>query len=167
MGSVSIAVKRENKFLTLVSPHRICVVTPDSNKIFIGRGSIGVLNNIRYYQQQIFDGPVLRIGDYCETSVDAVIMVGGEHNNSSAWNLVYAGLPVISQMATSAAGCALAFSKGLTDIGDNVTLSYGCLVLSGVSIGKGSVVGANAVVSKTIPECSVKTIKRTPTLISH
>lgn len=45
--------------------------------------------------------------------------------------------------------------KGVPVIGENVFLGAGCIVMGDVSIGDGSVIGANAVVTKTIPPNSV------------
>lgn len=47
------------------------------------------------------------------------------------------------------------FSKGEIIIEDESWLGFGCHILSGVTIGKHSVVGANSVVTKTIPPYSV------------
>ncbi|MBK5074421.1 acyltransferase [Budviciaceae bacterium CWB-B4] len=46
-------------------------------------------------------------------------------------------------------------SKGAVIIGDNVWLGNGVVVLSGVSIGEGCVIGANSVVTGSIPDFSV------------
>jgi acetyltransferase-like isoleucine patch superfamily enzyme len=42
-------------------------------------------------------------------------------------------------------------TEGDIDIGDDVWLGYGVVVLSGVSIGEGTVVGAGSVVTKSLP----------------
>lgn len=47
------------------------------------------------------------------------------------------------------------FSKGPVIIEDNVWLGEGVVVLSGVTIGENSIVGANAVVTKSIPKNSI------------
>lgn len=46
-------------------------------------------------------------------------------------------------------------SKGDIEIGDDVWLGYGVVVLDGVKIGSGAVIGANSVVTKDIPENAV------------
>ena len=45
--------------------------------------------------------------------------------------------------------------KGTPVIGKNVFLGAGCVVIGDISIGDGSVIGANAVVTKSIPPNSV------------
>lgn len=47
------------------------------------------------------------------------------------------------------------FSKGAVIIEDNVWLGEGVVVLPGVTIGENSIIGANAVVTKSIPKNSV------------
>lgn len=47
----------------------------------------------------------------------------------------------------------LGYSKiGCVDIGDNVFIGYGCIILPGIKIGSKVVVGAGTVVSKNIPD---------------
>jgi acetyltransferase-like isoleucine patch superfamily enzyme len=51
--------------------------------------------------------------------------------------------------------CNDSFSKGHIVLEDDVWIGYGSMILSGVTIGQGSVVGANTVVSKDIPPYSI------------
>ena len=46
-------------------------------------------------------------------------------------------------------------SKGNIEIGDDVWLGYGVVVLDSVKIGNGAVIGANSVVTKDIPENAI------------
>ena len=46
-------------------------------------------------------------------------------------------------------------SRGNIEIGDDVWLGYGVVVLDGVKIGSGAVVGANSVVTKDLPENAI------------
>ena len=47
------------------------------------------------------------------------------------------------------------FTDGHIVIDDDVWIGYGATILSGVSIGKGSVIGAKSVVAKNVPPYSV------------
>ena len=47
------------------------------------------------------------------------------------------------------------YTKGKTIIEDNCWLGYGSVILGGVTVGRNSVVGANAVVTHSVPPCSV------------
>lgn len=46
-------------------------------------------------------------------------------------------------------------SKGAVAIGDNVWIGEHVCILSGVTIGEGSIIGANAVVTKSVPAHSL------------
>jgi len=46
-------------------------------------------------------------------------------------------------------------SKGDIEIGDDVWLGYGIIILSGVNIGKGAVIGAGSIVTRSIPEGAI------------
>jgi acetyltransferase-like isoleucine patch superfamily enzyme len=46
-------------------------------------------------------------------------------------------------------------SKGPIKIGDNVLIGEKVTILSGVSIGQGSIIGANSIVTRDIPENSI------------
>lgn len=155
MKPIIIEVAKENKFLCLVGPHRLGIICPDKNRILMGRGSGGLLNNVRYYHQAPKKEPILVIGNYCEASIGCIVLVGGEHDNRSAWNMAYGHLPVVSQQALSIAGLPRARSKAATEIGSNVVLSYGSLLISGARIGTGAVIGAGAVVAGEVPAKSI------------
>lgn len=47
------------------------------------------------------------------------------------------------------------FSKGIVIIEDNVWIGDKATILSGVKIGKGAIIGANAVISKDVPAYGV------------
>ena len=47
------------------------------------------------------------------------------------------------------------YSKGPIIIGDYVTIGENCVILPGVTIGNNSVIGANSVVTRSIPPFSV------------
>jgi acetyltransferase-like isoleucine patch superfamily enzyme len=47
------------------------------------------------------------------------------------------------------------FSKGAVNIEDNVWIGEGVVILPGITIGESSIIGANSVVSKSIPRFSV------------
>ena len=48
-----------------------------------------------------------------------------------------------------------AFSKGDIIIEDDVWIGYGATIMSGVHIGKGAVIAANAVVTKNVPAYAI------------
>ena len=66
---------------------------------------------------------------------------------------------IIGENVTILQGVTIGQKRGPNDgiaiIGDNVVLSAGCKVIGKVTIGKNSIIGANAVVTSDIPEGSI------------
>jgi serine O-acetyltransferase len=54
-------------------------------------------------------------------------------------------------------GQVLTQTKRHPTLEDNVTIGAGAKVLGPITVGKGSAVGANAVVTKDVPECHIAT----------
>lgn len=112
-----------------------------SKEISLGNNS-GIGDNA-YFQGKVSIGNDVMMGPKCAFIAD-------NHNYS---NIL---IPMRDQ----------GFQKGEIIIDDDVWLGYGVIVLAGVHIGKGSVIGAGAVVTKDIPEYTIaggvpaKVIKR-------
>lgn len=112
------------------------------NKVTVGDGTYGRLH-IKTYNN---DNENLSIGKYCSLG-DCIFMLGGEHDYSCIstypWTKYLKGkLDVVP-------------SKGPIVIEDDVWIGDNCLILSGVTIGKGAVIAANTVVSKNVPSYSI------------
>lgn len=89
----------------------------------------------------------VRIGNYCSIGPKVTFLVGGEHDYKriSTWpfqTLIY-NEPTFKQ-----------YDRNI-NVEDDVWIGYGSLILSGVTIGKGSVIGAGSVVAKNIPPYSI------------
>ena len=127
----------------LISPYALSVDLGQGNFLEIGRFSLSML-----MQLDPFVGPdegvVFRCGAFCEPSM-VDILIGGEHDNGGLWNVTMGGENRLFQMFGEAGGTA---PTRPTVIGDNVVLSKGAMVLSGVTIGDGAVIGARAVVTR-------------------
>lgn len=90
------------------------------------------------------------IGKFCSIADNVVIFGGGEHKTD--WGTTYpfnVFLPDFSNIMGHPA------SKGDVVIGNDVWLASGCKIMSGVTIGDGAVIAANALVTKDIPPYSV------------
>lgn len=149
------AVPKLLRLISILGSHRVILIAPDGNRIDIGRGSIGALKCIRYYNTKKIETPILQVGEFCEFS-DVKIIVGGEHKNEQAINTTFSSLPILSSyIASNNIDSYCATTKGAISIDDFTVISQGALVLSGSKIGKGCVIGAGAVVSGTIPATSV------------
>ena len=118
------------------------------NNVQVGIKTYGDLN-IEFYDK---NGSVI-IGNYCSIAKKCIFLCGGEHDYKriSTWPFqtkIYQRnkLPIHTKSKDNQ-------SKIVVE--DDVWLGYDCLILSGVTIGKGSVVGARSIVSKDIPPYSI------------
>ncbi len=108
----------------------------------IGEYSYG---NIHVYSYQ--KSGYLSVGRYCSIS-EISIVIGGDHHKGIITYPIkkkFSGLTVDEDNEPS---------KGVT-IGNDVWIGLGALILDGVKIGTGSIIGAEAVVTKDIPPYSI------------
>lgn len=82
----------------------------------------------------------IRIGRYCFLAGQCYLVAGGNHGFKDI------SVPIMFQPSVS---------KGGIRVGEDVWLGAGVIVLDGVSVGRGSVVGAGGVVARPLPEYSV------------
>lgn len=89
----------------------------------------------------------LRIGNYCSIGGYVTFLGGGNHGFKLLSSFPFArhvyGLSTDSD------------SKGPIEVGDDVWIADGVLVLSGVKIGQGAVIAARSVVTKDVPPYSI------------
>lgn len=110
-----------------------------------GRGTYGDLT-----LRQWGEGATLRIGNFCSIAAGVQIFLGGEHRPD--WATTYP-FNVLWPEARGHIGHPK--SKGNVIIGQDVWIGAEAVILSGVTIGNGAVVGARAVVSKSIAPYSI------------
>lgn len=137
----------------------------EPDKIFIGNhvsmGENVVLELYSSYLQQTFS-PVLTIGDNSSVGDDGhitcinritigndVLMGRKVFITDNAHGTSEGDMPDILPLRRPLA------SKGPVTIGDNVWIGEMACIMPGVSIGKGSIIGAHAVVTKDVPPYSV------------
>lgn len=111
------------------------------NKVEVGKGTYGYL----YVREYGNDGK-LKIGNYCSIADKVVFLLGGEHSYDKISTFPFKNYYFDSYDSKS---------NGDIIIEDDVWIGYDTLVLSGVKIGKGSVIAARSVVSKDIPPYSI------------
>ena len=104
------------------------------------------------YQPSIEIGKNCHIGEFCHITAINSIKIG---NNVLTGRYVYIsdnshGNIILSEENIPPVEREL-FSKGPIVIGDNVWIGERCCVLAGVTIGKGAIIGANAVVTHDVP----------------
>jgi len=82
----------------------------------------------------------IRIGKYCFLAGYCYLVAGGNHSFEEI------SIPIMFQPS---------FSKGGIKIDEDVWLGAGVIILDGVSIGKGSVIGAGSTVTRSLSEYSI------------
>ncbi|WP_416777074.1 CatB-related O-acetyltransferase [Xenorhabdus budapestensis] len=88
----------------------------------------------------------LYIGDYVCIGAEVVILMGGNHTHRSDWFCLYPFLEFIDEAY---------IGKGDTYIHDGVWIGMRAMIMSGVTIGEGSIIAANSVVTRDIPPYSI------------
>lgn len=111
----------------------------------VGVGTYGIPEVLEFG-----DDTVLRIGSYTSIAAGVRILLGGEHRTD--WLTTYPfpamikGLEDIKDYAPS---------KGDVVIGSDCWICAGAMILSGVTIGHGSIIAAGAVVTRDVAPFSV------------
>jgi acetyltransferase-like isoleucine patch superfamily enzyme len=105
----------------------------------IGQHSYGNLKVLRFDE-----AASITIGDYCSIADEVLLIVGGgEH----ALDMV-STYPFYERGFSEASPST--YGRGDITIGNDVWVGYGATILSGVSIGDGAVIGAQAVVREDV-----------------
>ncbi len=113
--------------------------------VTVGRGSYGELHVMSHYPET----ERLVIGDYVSIAPDVHILLGGNHQTRTLFTY-----PIRSRVIGG--HCAEdARTRGTVTIGDEVWIGYGATILSGVTVGRGAVVAAKAVVTRDVPPFAV------------
>jgi len=112
----------------------------------IGRGSYGPVKIHTFG-----DSATLKMGAFCAIGPEVAILLGGEHKTRSISMYPFDKLfsPSRNDLPRSH------FSKGDVEIGNDVWVGRGTVILSGVKIGDGAVVGAGTVVARDVPPYAV------------
>lgn len=113
-------------------------------KVSVGKHTYGVLN-INSYRNP---NEELRIGDFCSIASEVLFVLSGEHNIKGVSTYPF-GEKIFGEKKY------VAKSKGPIIIEDDVWIGVRCTILSGVTIGQGSVIGANSIVYKDVPPYSI------------
>lgn len=110
-----------------------------------GRASYGVPTVRDYY-----DGTTLSIGSYTSIADGVLIILGGHHRTD--WITTY---PFPAMAPEAAHILEFAGTHGDVTIGNDVWLCSNCTILSGITIGDGAVVAAEAVVTRDVEPYSI------------
>ena len=118
-------------------------ITLDINKINCGKGTYGTIN-IEFYGN---NNEGIMIGNYCSIAPDVQCILGGNH--------IYTNLSTFPFDTYYFNNREKSYSKGKIIIEDDVWIGKGATILSGVTLGKGCIVGAKAVVAKDVPPYAI------------
>lgn len=132
MEIISPRRARQEKFQRLV----------ESGRARIGRHSYAI-PRIQTYD---YDDTGVSIGNFTSIGAGVTLILGGNHRLDRSTTF-----PLRQKLGLEGAGQdGFPWSKGSIEIGSDVWIGHGSVILSGVHIGHGAVVGAGSVVSKDI-----------------
>lgn len=114
-----------------------------SKSVFVGEHSYGKLNIHTSGAQN----EALIIGKFCQISGHSHFLMGGEH----LYDIIttYPINELIKKNSISS------YSKGPIILEDEVWIGCNALIMSGVTIGKGAIIAAGAVVTKNVPAYAI------------
>lgn len=112
-------------------------------KVSVGKYTYGTIEIMFYGGIKEF----VEIGNFCSIAPEVRFIAGGEHNYKTLSSYPF---KVKLCNYTHEAGC-----KGKITVGDDVWIGFGSIILSGITIGQGSIIGAGSVVAKDVPPYSV------------
>lgn len=114
----------------------------DIERVIVGKETYGRINVKTYNKDKDI---ILKIGDFCSIADNVNFVCGGNHHSDTFFTY-----PFERKFFNKIE----AISKGIIIVEDDVWIGTNVLVLSGVTIGKGSIVAAGAVVTKDVPPYS-------------
>lgn len=112
-------------------------------KVRVGKGTYGKLNIYTDYNRESF----LEIGNFCSIATEVKFLLDGGHDYERC--TTYPFPKVVYNMGVDAT------TKGGIIVEDDVWIGQGAMILSGVTLGKGCVIGARSVVTKNVPPYAV------------
>lgn len=127
------------------NPHNFTTLAGDNfplDKVTVGKLTYGSIHAISYGGNSEF----LKIGNCCSIADKVTFLLGGGHRLDCVSTFPFRGKLV---------GDVEAMTKGPIVLEDDVWIGYGATVLSGVTLGKGSVVGAGALVCGDVPSYAI------------
>jgi len=113
------------------------------SNVEVGIKSYGPLNIYQWGAENEF----LRIGNFVSIANDVKFVLGGNH--------FYKTMSTFPFRVKLGLADKEAYSNGMIIVEDDVWIGMNCLILSGVTIGKGSVVAAGSVVTKNVEPYSI------------
>lgn len=113
--------------------------------VTVGKGTYGMLNIQSFFPES---GERLIIGNYVSIAPGALFILGCNHQ-------IYTVTTYPFQSKMIAPNAIDAVSNGPIVINDEVWLGTNAIILSGITIGKGAIIAAGAVVTKDVPPYAI------------
>ena len=113
------------------------------DKVQVGKYTYGQLNVHWYGKEE----ECLRIGHYCSIAGEVHFVMGGEHDYKRISTYPFSEKIYHEELD--------GICRGPIIVEDDVWIGFGTIILSGVTIGQGSVIAAGSIVTKNIPPYSV------------
>lgn len=145
MTKIELAEKRRDIEALRISLHEQALKEYANDYIFIGDFSYGN-PDIRSWGE----GSKLKIGKFCSIAEGVKIMLGGEHRVD--WITTYPFNALLNRYSYITGHPK---SKGDVIIENDVWIGTCATIMSGVHIGNGAVIGANALVAKDVPDYAI------------
>ena len=162
-------------FTAIAKEYELSEIRRDPNiklgeKVKIGRGakietryggSIKIGDRVILFDGVLIlsDGGSIEIGNNCQINPYSVIYGSGKGTRIGNNVLIAAHCVVIPTNHNFGNRTETIMNQGGTSKGinieDDVWISHGCSILDGITIGRGSVIAAGAVVNRSVPPCSV------------
>lgn len=95
----------------------------------------------------------LKIGKFCSIAEGVCIFLGGNHRVD--WISTYPFSALLEEWGSVIDIVGHPATKGNINIGNDVWIGFGAIIMSGVTIGDGAVIGASAVVTKDVAPYSI------------
>lgn len=128
-----------------LNPHNFTTISEwcPIEKVTVGKYTYGRLN-VHWYGQ---DNERLEIGNYCSIAGEVHFVMGGEHDYKR-----FSTFPFSEKIFNNGID---GICRGPIIVEDDVWIGFGTIILSGITIGQGSVIAAGSIVTKTVPPYSV------------
>lgn len=151
-------VAPEFKFNSLFSPYKIKMLFHNGQTGYFGRGSYRAVDNVERFNSdsEQVNNPIISLGNYCQIGKGTKFYPAGEHKNKEIINIDFGDLLVAKTLLqNNGKKLHQTVTKGKISVGNAVVFSANSTILSGVTIGDGAVIGANAVVTKDVPPFAI------------
>lgn len=146
-----------HRFRALFSPYKSIMRFHNGETALIGRGSLNAVDGIEIFMTEaVSSRHSITIGNFCQVGKGCKLLPSGDHQNDKIINVDFSDMIVLkSLLAQKGKQLHRTVAKGPIEIGSGVVFSMNSTALSGVRIGHGAVIGANAVVTKDVPPFAI------------